>query len=151
MRRFSWLLFGSVLLGLTVSFVSSHADDPPKDKAVADQKATDDKKKADAKRDEDYELMRLFADTFEQIERNYVKDVDRRQLVQAAIKGMVTQLDPYPGRRPIPRRLSRRGTCECCDRWDADTERSSASRRWSHLPTQSRSARCLCPTSVRRR
>ena len=84
-----------MLLGLTVSFVSSHADDPPKDKAAADQKATDDKSKADAKRDEDYELMRLFADTFEQIERNYVKDVDRRQLIQAAIKGMVTQLDPY--------------------------------------------------------
>lgn len=95
MRRFSWLLFGSLLLGLTVSFVSSHADDPPKDKAAADQKAVDDKSKADAKRDEDYELMRLFADTFEQIERNYVKDVDRRQLIQAAIRGMVTQLDPY--------------------------------------------------------
>ncbi len=95
MRRLSWLLLSSLLLGLTVSFVTSHADDPPKDKAAAEQKGTDDKSKADAKRDEDYELMRLFADTFEQIERNYVKDVDRRQLIQAAIRGMVTQLDPY--------------------------------------------------------
>ena len=50
MRRYFWLLFGSLLLGLTVSFVSSHADDPPKDKAAADQKATEDKSKADAKR-----------------------------------------------------------------------------------------------------
>ncbi len=95
MRRLSWLLLGSLLCGLMFSFVASQADDPPKDKAAADQKAADDKSKADAKRDEDYELMRLFADTFEQIERNYVKDVDRRQLIQAAIRGMVTQLDPY--------------------------------------------------------
>lgn len=87
MRRFSWLLLSSLLLGLTFTFSASQAEDPPK--------ATGDKAKADAKRDEDYELMRLFADTFEQIERNYVKDVDRRQLIQAAIRGMVTQLDPY--------------------------------------------------------
>lgn len=83
------------MLGLAFSLGASQADDPAKDKPAADQKATDDKAKADAKRDEDYELMRLFADTFEQIERNYVKDVDRRQLIQAAIRGMVTQLDPY--------------------------------------------------------
>jgi carboxyl-terminal processing protease len=95
MRRLAWLLLNSLLLGLTFSIGLSLADDPPKDKAAADQKAADDKAKADAKRDEDYELMRLFADTFEQIERNYVKDVDRRQLIQAAIRGMVTQLDPY--------------------------------------------------------
>ncbi len=95
MRRFSWLLFNTLLFGLAFSFVASQADDPPKDKAPVDQKTAEDKSKADAKRDEDYELMRLFADTFEQIERNYVKDVDRRQLIQAAIRGMVTQLDPY--------------------------------------------------------
>jgi carboxyl-terminal processing protease len=94
MRRLSWLLLNSLLFGLAFSFGLTQADDPPKDKA-AEQKAADDKAKADAKRDEDYELMRLFADTFEQIERNYVKDVDRRQLIQAAIRGMVTQLDPY--------------------------------------------------------
>ena len=32
-----------------------------------------------------YELMKVFVDTFEQIERNYVKDVDRRELMEAAI------------------------------------------------------------------
>lgn len=93
MRRFSWLLLASLLLTLNFARPSFTADE--KDKATAEQKAGDDKAKADAKRDEDYELMRLFADTFEQIERNYVKDVDRRQLIQAAIRGMVTQLDPY--------------------------------------------------------
>lgn len=95
MRRFSWWLWASGLLGLSFSFGMSQAQELPKDKAVSEQKAAEDKAKADAKREDDYELMRLFADTFEQIERNYVKDVDRRQLIQAAIRGMVTQLDPY--------------------------------------------------------
>jgi carboxyl-terminal processing protease len=49
---------------------------------------------ADQERD-DYELMRVFVDTFEQIERNYVKDVNRRELMEAAIQGMVAKLDPY--------------------------------------------------------
>lgn len=42
-----------------------------------------------------YELMKNFADTFEQIERNYVKDVDRRKLMEAAIQGMMSELDQY--------------------------------------------------------
>jgi carboxyl-terminal processing protease len=45
--------------------------------------------------DEYYELMRVFVDTFEQIDRNYVKDVDRRQLIEAAVHGMLSKLDPY--------------------------------------------------------
>jgi carboxyl-terminal processing protease len=48
-----------------------------------------------AKDDEYYELMKTFVDTFEQIERNYVKDVDRRVLMEAAIKGMISRLDQY--------------------------------------------------------
>ena len=47
------------------------------------------------KNDEYYELMRVFVDTFEQIDRNYVKDIDRRELMEAAIKGMLTKLDQY--------------------------------------------------------
>ena len=47
------------------------------------------------KEDQYFELMRVFADTFEQIERNYVKDVDRRKLVEAALRGMMEELDPY--------------------------------------------------------
>ncbi|MFG0335903.1 MAG: S41 family peptidase [Maioricimonas sp. JB049] len=45
--------------------------------------------------DEYYELMRVFVDTFEQIDRNYVKDVDRQELVEAAVRGMLAKLDPY--------------------------------------------------------
>ena len=42
-----------------------------------------------------YELMRVFVDTFEQIDLNYVKDVDRRELIEAAVRGMLSKLDPY--------------------------------------------------------
>lgn len=49
-----------------------------------------------AAEDEDYyELMKLFVDTFEQVDRNYVKEVPRRELVEAAMRGMMTRLDPY--------------------------------------------------------
>jgi carboxyl-terminal processing protease len=46
-------------------------------------------------KDDYYSLMKTFVDTFDQVERNYVKDVDRRELLQAAIEGMMSKLDPY--------------------------------------------------------
>jgi len=42
-----------------------------------------------------YELLKLFADTLDQVDRNYVKDVSRRELMEAAIQGMLTKLDQY--------------------------------------------------------
>jgi carboxyl-terminal processing protease len=44
---------------------------------------------------ETYELMRVFVDTFQEIDRNYVSEVDRRELIEAAIRGMLAELDPY--------------------------------------------------------
>ena len=43
----------------------------------------------------DFELYQIFADTLDQIERNYVKDVSRRELLEAAIQGVLGKLDPY--------------------------------------------------------
>ena len=55
-----------------------------------------DKPKTDKKEDDEYfELMRTFADTFEQVDRNYVKKVPRRQLLEGALRGMLQELDPY--------------------------------------------------------
>lgn len=48
-----------------------------------------------AKERDQYELMKLFVETFQQIESNYVKEVDQRKLMEAAIKGMLTELDQY--------------------------------------------------------
>src|SRR5262245_28188578 len=45
--------------------------------------------------DEDAELYRLFVDAVEHIDSSYVKDVKRRELVEAAINGMLESLDPY--------------------------------------------------------
>lgn len=47
------------------------------------------------KDDSDAELYRLFVDALEHVDRNYVKNVDRRQLIEAAINGMLESLDPY--------------------------------------------------------
>ena len=45
--------------------------------------------------EDDYALMQIFVDTFQEVDRNYVKDVDRRKLIEAAVRGMLTELDPY--------------------------------------------------------
>jgi carboxyl-terminal processing protease len=46
--------------------------------------------------DKDYELLRRLVDVMDQIERNYVdKDVTREKLLEAAIRGMMKELDPY--------------------------------------------------------
>jgi carboxyl-terminal processing protease len=65
--------------------------------AAEEEEEDDDKSPpaATTKEDQYFEMMRIFADTFEQVERNYVKEIDRRKLIEAAIRGMVEELDPY--------------------------------------------------------
>lgn len=41
------------------------------------------------------ELLRLLADVIDEVDRNYVKEVDRRALVESAVRGIVRELDPY--------------------------------------------------------
>lgn len=91
LRRFAWCLMASAVFCWS-SCALLRAADKEETKPAGDKPA---EKTVDQKSDEYYELMKLFVDTFEQIERNYVKDVDRKQLMQAAIRGMVQQLDPY--------------------------------------------------------
>jgi carboxyl-terminal processing protease len=42
-----------------------------------------------------YEQLDLFGDIFERIRAQYVEDVDEGQLIEAAIDGMLTSLDPH--------------------------------------------------------
>jgi carboxyl-terminal processing protease len=51
--------------------------------------------KAAPPKDDYYELYRMLADTVDQVDRNYVKEIDRRELIEAAIKGVMSRLDPY--------------------------------------------------------
>ena len=42
-----------------------------------------------------FEMYKALADTVDQVDRNYVKKIDRRELMEAAIKGVLSKLDPY--------------------------------------------------------
>ena len=85
------------LLLLALAPVSLSAQEAPAKPEVEKPAARqDDKKdKAAAKEKIDYELIKLFTDSLDQVERNYVKEIDRRELLEAAIKGMLSKLDPY--------------------------------------------------------
>ena len=50
--------------------------------------------KKDAK-ETDYELYRVLVDALDQVDRNYVTEVDRRAMIEAAIRGVLGKLDPY--------------------------------------------------------
>lgn len=101
MTRF-WRAVGiwTALLGLCLAPPLSRADDVDAAKAAAAETA------AQAKTAENYELLKLFADTLDQVERNYVEEVDRRELMEAAIRGMLSKLDPYSNYIP-PQELDR--------------------------------------------
>ncbi len=42
-----------------------------------------------------YEQLDLFGDIFERIRAQYVEEVDEGELIEAAINGMLTSLDPH--------------------------------------------------------
>ncbi len=53
-----------------------------------------------AEEEQTYESLKLFSDVLQEIEENYVDDVDIKTLVQDAIKGMVDNLDPHSSFMP---------------------------------------------------
>ncbi|MCH8828667.1 MAG: PDZ domain-containing protein, partial [Planctomycetes bacterium] len=73
---------------------------------LANAAESSDGKTEPAKQEIDYELFKVFVDTLDQVDRNYVKDVDRRKLIEAAIRGMLSELDPYSS-YINPKQLSR--------------------------------------------
>jgi carboxyl-terminal processing protease len=46
-------------------------------------------------RESEYDLFKTLVDAVDQVERNYVGEVDRRELIDSAIRGMLSKLDPY--------------------------------------------------------
>ena len=50
--------------------------------------------------DNTYNSLKLFADVLEELEKNYVDDVDSEELIHNAIKGMVGNLDPHSSFMP---------------------------------------------------
>jgi len=46
-------------------------------------------------KENDYELYKILVDSIDQVERNYVTEVSRRELIESAIRGVLSKLDPY--------------------------------------------------------
>ena len=53
-----------------------------------------------AKDDETYEGLKIFSDVIQLVEKEYVDEVDSKQLIQNAIQGMVQSLDPHSSLLP---------------------------------------------------
>jgi carboxyl-terminal processing protease len=54
----------------------------------------------EAKGEETYKSLKVFSDVLEIIEKNYVDEVDSKELIQKAIQGMVQSLDPHSSLLP---------------------------------------------------
>lgn len=75
---------------------TSWAQTPTETKSNASAEVSETEEEAkDKEREEFYELLMTFADTIDQIDRNYVERVSRRELLEAAIDGALRKLDPY--------------------------------------------------------
>jgi len=84
---------GTLLLVIAVALAGANialADDSYRDDEPSPPQPTE-----QLTEQEYYELLRLLADTMDQVERNYVKEVSRRELVEAAIEGVISKLDQY--------------------------------------------------------
>jgi carboxyl-terminal processing protease len=57
--------------------------------------APSEKPKPSPPKEDYYDLYKMLADTVDQVDRNYVKEVDRREMMEAAIRGVMSRLDPY--------------------------------------------------------
>jgi len=90
MRRGIVVLWIGLLAGSLVGWAP--AADPPK---PSDQPKPPAKEAAKEKEEDEYELQRLLIDTLDQVQRNYVREITRRKLIEAAIKGVLAELDPY--------------------------------------------------------
>ena len=79
-RKVAILALG-VSIGLSLGLSGSEADESPPPRAEDPNVPWQD--------------ARLLAEVLERVEREYVEPVDDHQLLQAAIRGMVSSLDPY--------------------------------------------------------
>ena len=87
--------FHKSLLLLLLVLLLPLAPPPPAASAEIAKTAENAGKKSPPAKDDYYDLYKLLADTVDQVDRNYVKEVDRRELIEAAIRGVINKLDPY--------------------------------------------------------
>lgn len=63
--------------------------------AQADNRTAGAKKATETDYDETYRLLNLFGDVFERVRSQYVEPVSDKDLVESAVQGMLTSLDPH--------------------------------------------------------
>jgi carboxyl-terminal processing protease len=95
-----WVLPIVLGLGLAARVCLVRADEPPPAPAAVPAPAAavtvaEPSGATTPSQPEYYELFKLLADTLDQVERNYVHGVSRRELMEAAIRGVLSKLDPY--------------------------------------------------------
>ena len=95
MVRRRWLWLCVVILAAGQALAAGPGEAPTPAKSRQKPEAIKKVEKSDPAKQDDYELLRVFVDTLDQVQRNYVKEVDRRELVEAAIQGVLSKLDPY--------------------------------------------------------
>jgi carboxyl-terminal processing protease len=81
-RRMMMAVFMTVLLISPVA----HAEDKDKDRD-----------KEQASHAETYELLNLFGDVFERVRADYVEEASDEKLIESAVNGMLSALDPHSG------------------------------------------------------
>ena len=91
-KTVTWLLFLAVPLQAALGLTGDGGSVSRAEQEEPAAKKAQENKKADQ---EYYELLRLFVDALDQVERNYVREVNRRELVEAAIEGMLSKLDQH--------------------------------------------------------
>ncbi len=67
----------------------------PKEADSATEKKAEKKLSPAEKQKQTLELMDLFGDVFEKIRKDYVEEADDKKVVESAINGMLTSLDPH--------------------------------------------------------
>ena len=80
------------ILALLTALHAGHVAGAEQD---ADSKATTAETGAETHSPATLEDLRTFSDVFNQVRRNFVDTVDERDLIQAAIRGMLSELDPH--------------------------------------------------------
>lgn len=96
-RRISLVFLLPVLCGVLLASVlwADEAKPAKSEPTPAPAAAKQEAPAAKFTKEDEYELQKLLVDTLDQVQRNYVKKMTRRQLVEAAIKGVLKELDTY--------------------------------------------------------
>lgn len=86
MSQFRFFLFAIILATLSLMAHTSFADE----ERTASQNSDEIESQEDT-----YRLLNLFGEVFERVKQQYVDEVTDKQLIEAAINGMLTDLDPH--------------------------------------------------------